>query len=243
MPPSPPEAPDKEPASRLVGILLLILLVGLPVLVVSGLFVRVGPVRVVDGMQPGGAIVGRVVDPEGYPVAGVNVLLWLAEISEDGSIAAHADEETAPVVTDADGRFELNVPPFEGHYEIVAEGDLWVGASKGVTFVDRDGDPYDPGEIELTIEPGCLLRLELVDETGAPLGNGDYTLTGKADTGPLFGLLGARRHSRGSIHKGVLEIGGVPPMEATISIHMDDGRLVEITLPLTAGIVRDRIAL
>ncbi len=243
MPPTPPEEAERGSTPRIVTVLLLILLIGLPVLVASSLFVRSGPMRVVDAAQPGGVIRGRVVDPEGRPVAGANVMLWLASVDKGGSSTTATMAEIPPAISGADGSFEFQAPAFDGHYQVVAQSDLWIGARESLTLVDSDGEALEPGETVLTVEPGCLLRIELVDSTGAALGNGDYTLSGEVETGLLFGLLGGTRSSSGSIHGGLLEIGGLPPMEATIAIEMDDGRTAELVLPLAPGIVRDRIEL
>jgi len=236
-----PEGSSATP--RYVGVLLLLMLIGLPLLVVSGLFVKAGPARVVDGPQPGGVLAGRVVDAEGRPIVGVNLMLWLAEPADDGGFSASTAPKAAPLMSDEQGRFALTAPAHTGHYQVVAEGDLWVGARKSITLIDSDGGAHDPGEIELVLEPACLLRLELVDSDGERVGRGEFELRGNLEGGPLFGLLGGKQSIRGTILDGMLERGGLPTMEATISIEMDDGKTAEITLPLAPGIVRDRIEL
>ena len=243
MPPTPPEPEQRGQTPRIVTVLLLILLIGLPVLVASSLFIQPGQVHVVDAAQPGGMIRGRVLDPEGGPVAGANVMLWLASVDGGGSSTTATMAEIPAAKSAADGSFELQAPAFKGHYQVVAESDLWIGSRKSLTLVGSDGKALEPEETLLTVEPGCLLRIELVDSNGDALGNGDYRLSGEVETGLLFGLLNGSRSSSGSIHDGLLEIGGLPAMEATIAIKMDDGTTAELVLSLAPGIVRDRIEL
>lgn len=219
------------------------MLIGLPIFVMSGLFVSAVPGRVVEGAQPGGLIQGRVVDAEGRPLADIEVSLQLAQSDGGGAFSTSDESNLAPVTTGSDGRFEFAAPAHEGHYRVVTKADLWVGAGKSVTFVDREGNAYDPGELEITLEPGCSLRVEIVDASGAPAGSGAYRLSGEFTGGPFFGLLGGKSSMSGSIRGGVLELPGLRPMEATILIEMDNGNTATIGIPVEPGVVLRKLEL
>ncbi len=239
MPPSPPEGQAPEKRSPVRGLLLLVFLLGVPLLAVSGLFVTGWFAGVVDGAQPGGVVRGRVVDPEGRPIKAALVTLQLAAVGADGAPFVKDEAPGPGQLTRADGSFEFTAPPHEGHYRVRAGGDLWVSSSESFTMLGGD----DPEQLELTLTPGCLLRLKIVAKSGLPARRGDYVLhclsdAGSGHLGPAF-----RRTFHGSFREGLLERGGLVPGEVELALTLEDGTKVEFTLTLAPGVVNQSITL
>ncbi len=109
----------------------------------------------VQVMKLGLPVVGRVLDPEGRPIAGASVV---ATPMPD----LLADEELPRATTDGDGRFRFpHAKP--GPLHLIARAP---GRGPGVAEVDVAAD-LEPAEIRL--EPGKTLAGRVVDAGGRPL--------------------------------------------------------------------------
>ena len=244
MPPSPPEEnAEATRGTRASCILILLVLLGIPAIVVSGLLRSTPLEPVVAGSQPGGILHGRVIDASGAPVADAEVRFGVVPMERDGTPGRKASRIEARVRSASDGSFNISAPAFSGHYELSAGGDLWIRATRPVSLVDKAGKPTDPGVVDLVVEPGCLLRIEVADGSGAVSGSGKFSITGKPDSRGWLGIPRAPVDVQGRITDGLLEFGGLPPMNATVKVFMDDGRSGELILTLSTGIVREKIEL
>lgn len=130
---------------------------------VHGIEVRVGQVTEVSIRGHEGALVaGRVVDPQGQPVQGANVAMVYLDISR---VLFSADGRSAPVTTDADGRFRLEHVA-AGRVALVAAGqDLAPSPIEDLAVVD--GGVYD--DLLLQLGEGATLRGRVVDDQQQPV--------------------------------------------------------------------------
>ena len=168
--------------SKVTLVLVLLFLFGIPAIVVTGLlFGSVTPVFASDQDQPGGHVSGKVVDADGNPLAGISVEIGAA--SESGAV-----HELDVIVTSADGSFEATLPAHRGFYDISAGGGVWRRSGTSFSFLDREGELRTPRPVELELEPGCDLTIEIVEADGSPAGDGSYDLSGEYQSGMLFGL-------------------------------------------------------
>ena len=224
--------------SKIVVLLLLLFIFGVPALVTAGLLFA-GP-RVVasvpDGKQPGGEFEGRVVDGEGDPIAGMKVRVFLRD-------EAGAMDEIDALTTDGDGKFQGTVPEHEGHYLVDAGGvGTWQGTGHAFSFLDREGNPHELRPIELELRAGAHLVLELVDGSGDPMGDGELRMEGRFSSPYLFGLVDGSLSSSQSIRAGRIEMEGLPaPMETKIHITLDSGESAELELQVQPGRQVERI--
>lgn len=130
---------------------------------VHGVEVRVGQVAEVTIRGHEGALVaGRVVDPQGQPVQGANVAMVYLDISR---VLFSADGRSAPVTTDAEGRFRLEHVA-AGRVALVAAGqDLAPSPIADLAVVD--GGVYD--DLVLQLGEGATLRGRVVDDQQQPV--------------------------------------------------------------------------
>ena len=116
---------------------------------------------------------GKVVDPQGKPIAGADLELWIAQdaVCRDGSLAKlnFATSLTMKARTDAEGRYAFRgVPPeLEGRQAASTFNVSHPG------FEPRQKQ-YAPNEWlgpgwDITMEPGCVLTGIVVDEHGKPI--------------------------------------------------------------------------
>jgi hypothetical protein len=193
-------------------------------------------------------LAGVVVDAQGKPVAGVEVLLSsLHRI--DGR-----NPTLARTTTDAQGRFRHQAPSTDPKYEIWT---LWAyrpGASLAAQAVgSTEGLPRPGSPIRLTLGPPRSAAVQVLDPIGRPV-EGALVRPGyfqiDVDRGGGFGLsyslpipaeivgrLAARTDARG-----VLELAGLPPGVISHLVHIEAPRFGEQTVLPAAGKDRRRTA-
>lgn len=214
--------------SRATLILFLLLVVGGPCVMALSILGSevVGPATV--GAQPGGTIAGHLDLPEGEPKAGREVRLFL--LPDEG-----AAREQESVTTDADGAFSFDAPPVQGKYLVAAGGGEWQHSYREFSFLDREGEPTDPRELVVPVRRGCRLVVELKSDSGRRVDRGTWHLSGRASSGPLFGLVRAEIRTSGEFSGGRLEVDGLPPMAGELSIELDGGDIVRVPVELEDG--------
>lgn len=215
---------------------LLLFLFGVPALVVGALLFaspRVASVR--SGAQPGGEFTGLLTNPDGNPVAEVPVRV---RFISDGERPEDLEFTSGP-----DGTFAIEVPPIEGRYDLIAGGGDWQDVVYPMSFLDREGNEITVPQLEIELKPAARVEIELVDSSGAPLGDGEYRLNGKFASGLLLGFHDARLGSNGNFIGGRVSLDGLPELEGTLDIVLDSGQDVQLQLDLSAGTYRQRIEL
>jgi hypothetical protein len=218
-----------SPRNRLALILLLLVIVGVPVMVTTALITQDVVGEVTQGDQPGGTLSGEVVDEDGHALAGEGVVLVCVSPERERTVAGRTK-------TDADGRFELRAPACQGSYELHAGGGTRRRVARGISFLDRDGEPIQPRPVTLELGPGAALELTFL-KAGKPAGPGRYVLDGRERRGLLFGLVPYYGvHSDGAIEDGVLRLDGLPPMQARLTVRFESGESVDLDLDLRPGV-------
>ena len=125
---------------------------------VHGVSVRAGQVTALTVQAHQGAIVeGRVLDPEGDPVAGASVAMVYLDISR---VLFSADGRSEPLVTDAEGRFRLEHVA-AGRVAVVAAADD-VAPSNIEELAVVDGGVYD--DVMLQLGVGAAVTGVVVDD-------------------------------------------------------------------------------
>jgi hypothetical protein len=217
-----------EPRSRALLVLLLLLIVGLPLAVVGSLMGSRGMLPATVGDQPGGEIEGRLLDPEGRPLAGATVLLSLLP---DGA----PSEPQAEVETAGDGTFSFTAPPVRGKYALSAGGGEYVRTVRELSFLDPRGETVELEPVELQLEPGCVLTVRLERASDRYDDSGRYELHGRMLEGWALGLIRPSLRKTGEFEDGVVEIGGLPPLDGRLILFLDNGDEVELPLRLEPG--------
>ncbi len=111
-------------------------------------------------LKPGAAVAGRVVDPDGKPVEGAQVLYRGAS-----DWAQQANPQFDAAITNAAGEFRIAALP-AGTFRFHARHEEWApGLSEQVTL---DGRTERTG-IVVEMEPGAVLAGTVVDTKGAPV--------------------------------------------------------------------------
>ena len=130
---------------------------------VHGVSVRAGQVTALTVQAHQGAIVaGRVLDPEGDPVAGASVAMVYLDISR---VLFSADGRSEPLVTDAEGRFRLEHVA-AGRVAVVAAADD-VAPSNIEELAVVDGGVYD--DVMLQLGVGAAVTGVVVDDQDQPV--------------------------------------------------------------------------
>ncbi|MEZ6037655.1 MAG: carboxypeptidase-like regulatory domain-containing protein [Planctomycetota bacterium] len=130
---------------------------------VHGVEVQQGAVTTLTLQTHAGALVaGRVLDPDGAPVAGANVAMVYLDISR---ILFSADGRTEPVVTDADGRFQLEHVAAGRVAFVAAAADLAPSDIPELAVVD--GGIYD--DLVLQLGTGATVTGRVVDDQQQPV--------------------------------------------------------------------------
>lgn len=229
--------PGARPArSRAVLVLLLLVIVGLPLAITGSLFVARDSMPATVGDQPGGPIEGRLRDPEGVPLSGVRVQLFL--VDEGGGV-----DPCSETLSGADGRFHFEAPAHRGKYALRAGGDAWVVDGREFSFLDREGKPIEPRDLQWRLEPGCRLAIELIRATDRYDDSGHYELRGRLHRGIAFGLVRPELRLPGEFEGGRIDVGGLPPLAGSLTIFLDNGDEVELELDLVPGVVRRELEL
>ncbi len=130
---------------------------------VHGVDVAVGQVTdvTVTGHQ-GAVVAGRVLDPQGKPVAGANVAMVYLDISR---VLFSADGRDEPVVTDAEGRFRLTHVAAGRVAFVAAAVDQAPSNIEELAVVD--GGVYD--DLALQLGEGATVRGRVVDDQKQPV--------------------------------------------------------------------------
>jgi hypothetical protein len=209
-------------------VLLVLLLFALPAVVTTALLTQNVKRDVHDGAQPGGIVRGNVFDKEHNAVAGIDVAGWALTSEADPMLASTTR-------TDAQGAFELALPPINGHYVLRFIGAEWQEARVAFGWLDAKGQKIEPGAVQLQMEAGCSLDVELVRADHNPAGAGTFELQGSAGGGLFAGWTGERVERRGSFDAGAFTITGLPPMHGRLWITMATGERIDSTLDLAAG--------
>jgi protocatechuate 3,4-dioxygenase beta subunit len=130
---------------------------------VTGVDVRAGAVTEVTVRGHQGALVaGRVLDPQGQPVAGANVAMVYLDISR---VLFSADGRAAPIATDAEGRFRIEHVAAGRVAVIAAATDLAPSGIEELAVVD--GGVYD--DLALQLGVGATLAGRVVDDQQQPV--------------------------------------------------------------------------
>ncbi|MCK5942400.1 MAG: carboxypeptidase regulatory-like domain-containing protein, partial [Planctomycetes bacterium] len=125
---------------------------------VHGVGVTAGQVTTLTVQAHQGAIVaGRVLDPDGEPLAGASVAMIYLDISR---VLFSADGRAEPLVTDADGRFRMEHVA-AGRVAVVAAADD-VAPSNIVELAVVDGGVYD--DVLLQLGSGTPVAGMVVDD-------------------------------------------------------------------------------
>ncbi len=130
---------------------------------VNGVDVFAGQVTelTVRGHQ-GALVAGRVLDPTGNPVVGANVAMVYLDISR---VLFSADGRTAPLATDAEGRFRIEHVAAGRVAFVAAAADL--APSGIVELAVVDGGVYD--DLSLQLGSGATLAGRVVDDQQNPV--------------------------------------------------------------------------
>jgi protocatechuate 3,4-dioxygenase beta subunit len=113
-------------------------------------------------LQPGGRIAGRVLGPNGKPIADAIV----TATSSDGNLFAMFREGRGAQRTDVDGKFSFDGIPAANKYTVRATKDGLAAADEGPIAVEAGTDRAD---LELKLEAGATLAFRLVTAQDAPV--------------------------------------------------------------------------
>jgi hypothetical protein len=207
---------------------LVLLLFALPAVVTTALLTQNVKREVRDGAQPGGIVKGNVFDKEHHAVAGIDVTGWTLTQDGDATLASTTQ-------TDAKGAFELALPPVSGHYVVRFTGTEWQEARIAFGWLDANGNKIEPDALQVQMEAGCSLDVDLVRADHGPAGAGTFELQGVAGGGLFAGWTGERIERRGSFDAGSFTVTGLPPMHGRLWITMANGERIDSTLDLAAG--------
>jgi hypothetical protein len=214
-------------AKQRIGLLVL-LLFGLPALVTTLFLMSSARREVRDGPQPGGLVRGTVHDGEGHGLADIEVVAFTLR-------GAGPRSQLGTIRSDAQGRFEMTLPPVQGRYELRFAAPEWQELRLDHGWLDESLQPTDRGPIDVLMLPGCRLDVVLVRRDGRPAGAGTYEFGG-AQGGGIFAAWGTASVARsGTFEDGTFSITGLPPMHGELSIRMASGERIDSTLDLVRG--------
>jgi hypothetical protein len=209
-------------------VLLLLLLFALPAVVTTALLTQNVKLDVHDGAQPGGSVKGIVVDAEKKPLAGIDVT-GVALPTEGGAMIA------GRTLTDAKGAFELALSPTVGHYELRFTAPHRQEARVAFGWLDASGHKTDPVPLEVRMEAGCSLDIDVVRADGKAAGPGTFELQGAPGGGLFSSWVGAHVTRSGTFDAGTFHVDGLPPMHGRLWITMATGERIDSTLDLVVG--------
>jgi hypothetical protein len=209
-------------------VLVLLLLFALPAVVTTALLTQNVKRDVHDGVQPGGIVKGSALDGEQHPVAGLDVTGFA--LTTDAGVTPAGRTRT-----DAKGAFELALPPITGHYVLRFAGAEWQEAQVAFGWLDANGRKMEPDPLQVHMDAGCSLDVDLVRADGSAAGAGTFEMQGAAGSGLFSGWTGGRVERRGSFDAGKFTIIGLPPLHGRLWITMATGERIDSTLELAAG--------
>lgn len=214
-------------------VLLALLLLVLPAAFTALFLSRHAHPAVQPDAQPGGVIAGRLVARDvataGTGAATGGVDLEIAGVAADGSSSIVARGTTA-----ADGSFEVQVPPFDGLYEVrVAPGD-WQAVAWPVSLVAEPG-AGTAVPVEVPVHAAARLELAFARRSGPPVRGGEWTIDGEAGRSWLSAWGGRRVERSGSFAGPELAVEGLPPMRARVVVRLAGGGRTELVIDLRAG--------
>ncbi len=221
-----------SPRLLVVALLLLVVPAGVTALFLS----KQARSLVADGAQPGGMIGGRLVPGEGSPPGSVTsgVEVELVAVAPD-----RVARSLARTTADPEGRFLLEAPAIEGHYELRAGGGEWQRSVQPFSFLR---EPPASG-VTMHLRPAARLELDFARCSGLPVRGGEWQLEGENRSGWWSNLLGGRIERRGKFTGTSLVIDGLPPLRATVRVDLGGGELFEIVMNLDVGMNRHVIEL
>jgi len=198
--------------------------------------------------DPGGALAGRVVDPDGRPVVGAAVLAgWSGggvRTLPSGVSAVQADP--IRVLTDANGRFEMPGDLPEGRVPVWVDASGWPAWSGSVqsTLGQR-------AELLVELGPGATVEGRVVDSGGEPVVGGGVIVGEEYDGGwysSIVAMPSARTDEEGrfritGVAVGPQELNASAPRKertrgkAQRGFNAKAGQTVELELTLNPGLV------
>ncbi len=237
-PAHPPAAVRKLLVLALIG-----LLVGVPTLLLISIVTTRLPPEARLGSQPGGAVLGHVVDVDGRPLTDVLVEAWggtrrdvegrramLRGIWElDGD--RRSLERLAFTRTAADGSFRLEVPAFEGYYGIAAGGGTWQRAYREVSYLGPEDEVVELEPLEFELAPGSTLEVDVRRRDGRRVGRGRYEITSRSG----FLGIGATTLQSGEFEGTGIRLEALPPGEYEVEVALTTGEAFRATVDLEPG--------
>jgi len=205
-------------------VLLALVLLVLPALVTALFLARNAHPAVEAGAQPGGALEGRLEprDPTGAASIG-GVELVVGGRGADGSL-----RELARGRSSEDGHFAIDVPPFDGRYEIRVVEGAWQSEVVPASLLG------ERGPCVLPLRGASQLDLAFVRRSGTPVRGGRWTITGEASRS-WFSASGATLERSGTFDGARLSLVGLPPMRARILVRLDGGDRTDLVIDLAIG--------
>ncbi len=208
-------------------ILVALVLLVLPAAVTALFLARQARWAVAPGAQPGGRITGRLA-----PIGGVagdasleNLAVEIVGVARDGS--THTESSG---LTNASGRFELEVQPLDGHYEARIEGGGWQTINVPISLVDGLGK-----ELLIPVRPAARIELTFVRRSGVPVRGGEWSLDGEVGRSWFSAWSGRLFERRGTFTGPDLVVDGLSPMRAHVVIRLDGGDRTELVMDLVVG--------
>ncbi|MEM9487564.1 MAG: carboxypeptidase regulatory-like domain-containing protein [Myxococcota bacterium] len=147
-------------------------------------------------LRPGAAVSGKVVDPQGQPVAGAKVLYGGAS-----EWAQRADPRRDAMTTDNDGRFRFDALP-AGSFRFTARHEDYAPGSSELTTLDGS---TETNELVITMEPAAVIIGKVVSQSGEPIPSARVRVLVQTR-----GVNRARPRQTYSDDSGAFRIGGLP---------------------------------
>lgn len=211
---------------RMLLVLLLLVVLGLPLTVIGQLAQSRGLGPVSRGSQPGGTIKGEVVDAKAQPIAGVPVEVYLVE-------SKVLEESKTRTITSADGSFEAVVPSVQGCYLVKIGGGAWQLDTAEYSFLDSSGEPLEEArDLRFEARPGCTLVVRIERNPGKPVKGGRAELRGTWRPSRLLSLVPLQVIRREKFSGGDLLLDGLPPLKGVVHVQLDSGDELEFEVNL-----------